>query len=523
MLKEMLQVGIYCRVSIEERGKEGEYSNSIHSQIQMGEDYIAEHREMEKTDVYIDDGASGSNFDRTEFRRMIADIELGKIDMVLIKDVSRLGREHIDTNYYLGKYFPEKGVRVVSLLDHYDSQTNRYDEMLEIKTLLNDMYLRDTSEKIKTTIHMKRTMGEYTAGQAPFGYLRSKTIHNHLEVDSYAAGIVKRIFHMYLDGKGYTMIARILNEDGIPSPAKYKKEVLQRNYPWKAGKGIWTPSAVASVLKNPLYTGAVALRKIEKPSYKLQYRRILKVEEQELCEAVHEAIVSKELFKQVQEIRSSKKVVYFDNAASPHKYVGLLFCGTCGYSMSKRYLASRVAYDGYLCGIYQKIGQNYCEWNHITYERLDELVAFAINQQLVKRKKELETIRKQYAVANETTLDINERMIVKLQRNKEYQKKIYEQFMDDVLSKEDYLERKARYEREQEQYQKEIQKALWDRKKKQQMKQEMMDLFSEFRKEKITPKQLSREALVELIDKIDVYPDQKIDIYFNFKDMEKWE
>ena len=158
----MYQAGIYCRISIEEQNKEGEYSNSIHSQIQMARDYIAENKDIAEKKVYVDDGASGSNFERTEFRRMLADIELGVINMVIFKDVSRLGREHIDTNYYLGKYFPEKQIRIVSILDNYDSVVGTYDEMLEIKTLLNDMYLRDTSRKIKMTIQTKRSMGEYT-------------------------------------------------------------------------------------------------------------------------------------------------------------------------------------------------------------------------------------------------------------------------------------------------------------------------------------------------------------------------
>ena len=131
---------------------------------------------------------------------MLTDIELGSINMVILKDVSRLGREHIDTNYYLGKYFPERKIRVVSLLDHYDSAVSTYDELLEIKTLLNDMYLRDTSKKIKTTIQAKRIMGEYTPKEPPFGYVKSKTVHNHLEVDAYAAEIVIRIYRMILSG-----------------------------------------------------------------------------------------------------------------------------------------------------------------------------------------------------------------------------------------------------------------------------------------------------------------------------------
>ena len=188
----MYQAGIYCRISIEEQKKAGEYSNSIHSQIQMAKDYIADHSDVVEVKIYADDGASGSNFERAEFRRMLADIELGIINMVILKDVSRLGREHIDTNYYLGKYFPEKRVRVVSILDHYDSSVATHNELLEIKTLLNDMYLRDTSKKIKTIIQTKRSMGEYTPKEPPFGYVKSKTIRNHLEVDAYAAKVVNQ-------------------------------------------------------------------------------------------------------------------------------------------------------------------------------------------------------------------------------------------------------------------------------------------------------------------------------------------
>ena len=244
---EMYRAGIYCRVSIEEMGKEGEYSNSIHSQIQMAEDYIAEKGNITKTKIYADDGVSGSNFDRPGFRRMLADIELGVIDMVIVKDVSRLGREHIDTNYYLGKYFPERQVRVVSILDNYDSSVSTYDELLEIKTLLNDMYLRDTSNKIKTVIRAKRSMGEYTPKEPPFGYFKSKEVHNHLEIDPYASQIVRLIFQLYLSGKGCKSISTILNEEEIPSPAKYKKEVLKTDYAWNVGKGLWSSSTVVGI------------------------------------------------------------------------------------------------------------------------------------------------------------------------------------------------------------------------------------------------------------------------------------
>ena len=512
----MYRAGIYCRVSIEEMGKEGEYSNSIHSQIQMAEDYIAEQGNITKTKIYADDGVSGSNFDRPEFRRMLADIELGVIDMVIVKDISRLGREHIDTNYYLGKYFPERQIRIVSILDNYDSKISTYDELLEIKTLLNDMYLRDTSKKIRTVIQSKRNAGEYTAGEAPFGYIKSKEIHNHLEIDPYASEIVKHIYQLYLSGKGCKSISTILNKDNIPSPAKYKKEVLKTDYAWNVGKGLWSPSTVAGILKNPVYTGAIVLRKFDKPSYKLKYRKQIPLEEKELVEGAHEAIISKEDFEEAQVIRKKNYVPYFDKNKEPHKYVGILFCGKCGTAMRKRYLASHEAYDGYMCGFHQKMGEKYCELNHITFEKLDELVVYAINQQLKHLKDDLKQLEKQYLRDKSGNGISFTKVEAKINRNREYQKKAYEQFMDEVLSKEEYLELKQMYDAENQKLQIEINQRQKAERNSQRTIEETTAWLQRFGKKKITTKLLTRDVLVELIDKIYVFPEQEIDIYFKF-------
>lgn len=512
----MYQAGIYCRVSIEEIGKKNEYSNSIHSQLQMAEDYIAEHTDILKTKVYIDDGMSGSNFDRPEFRRMLADIELGTINMIIIKDISRLGREHIDTNYYIGKYFPERRIRVISLLDNYDSLQNTYDELLEIKTILNDMYLRDTSGKIKTAIKTKRGSGEYTQNEPPFGYIKSKEIHNHLEIDPYAASIVRRIYDMYLSGYGCKAIAKILNDESIPAPAKYKKEILKTDYAWNIGKGLWHASAVSAILKNPVYTGAVILRKFDKPSYKLEYRKQIPLNELELAANAHEPIISKEDFEHAQTLRKSKYVSSFDKNKEPHKYVGILFCGKCKMAMKKRYLASKENYDGYMCGFHLTMGEKYCTLNHILFEKLDELVAFSINQQIQHLKTELENVRQAYLTEKDRTDSSLIRLEMKLNKTREYQKKAYEQFMDDILSKNEYLELKQMYEQEINDLQSMITKTREVTLQKQRNIDELVNWLGKFAHDTITVEQLTRDLLLELIDKIYVYPEHKIDIHFKF-------
>lgn len=518
---DMYQAGIYCRVSIKEEHKENEYSNSIHSQIQMARDYINNKDDIEEKKVYVDDGVSGSHFERAEFRRMLADIELGVINMVIFKDISRLGREQIDTNYYLGKYFPDRQIRVISILDYYDSAESVFDEMLEIKTLLNDMYLRDTSKKIKTSIQSKRSMGEYTSKHAPFGYVPSQEKTNHLEVDPYAANIVKRIFRMYQDGLGYTAIARILNEEGIPSPAKYKKDVLKTNYTWKVGKGLWSLSAVSQILKNPVYTGAVVIRKFDRPFYKLKYRKAISLEEMELVPNAHAAIISKEEFDQVQSTRQGRQVPYLDGEHKPHKYAGLLFCGKCKAAMRKRYLVSRNDYDGYVCGFHQKMGSGYCELNHITFEKLDELVVFAINQQLNQLKIDIENLKDQIIHKKPDLNRVIAGLQKKIERNQEDIKKSYEDFMDEKLSKEEFLKAKKRCENENQKYQYE----LLELDREEQQKQELIKVKEEFlnhlQYQKLTAEQLTREVLVELIDQIYIFPDQTIDVYFKFISEEK--
>lgn len=388
--------------------------------------------------------------------------------------------------------------------------------MLEIKTLLNDMYLRDTSRKIKTTIQTKRSMGEYTPKQPPFGYVKSKTIHNHLEIDPYAAEVVRRIYRMYQNGFGCTVICRTLNEDEIPCPAKYKKEVLKTNYVWDSGKGLWTSSTVSGILKNPVYTGAVVIRKHERPSYKLKYKKAIPLEEMELVPDAHEAIISKEEFDRVQQIRKGRRVSYFDKNNEPHKYVGLLFCGKCKTAMRKRYLASHKDYDGYMCGFHQKQGQNYCELNHITFEKLDELVVFAINQQLKQMKMDMKNLETQIRQKQPELDGKIAKLQAKIERNLEYRKRAYEQFMDEVLSKEEYLELKQMYETENQKYQKELSELNHEEQRQRAAVNETKIWLEHFNRRRITVKQLTREALVELVDKIYVYPEQKIDIYFKF-------
>lgn len=361
-------------------------------------------------------------------------------------------------------------------------------------------------------------MGEYTPKEPPFGYVKSKKIRNHLERDAYAAMIVGRIYRMYRNGLGCTVICRILNEDQIPSPAKYKKEILKSGYAWDTGKGLWTPSAVRSILTNPVYTGAVVIRKYDKPSCKLRDRRAIPPEEQEWIPDAHEAIIEREDFEQVQLIRKERRTPYFDKKEEPHKYAGLLFCGSCKMVMRKRYLVSRGGYDGYLCGFHQRMGQNYCVPNHISFEKLDELVLFAVNWQLKCRRSELDGLKFSFEQGKTGQNGEIARLEANAERNRAHQKRIYEQFLDEMLTKDEYLELKKQYENEDARQKRELQARKETEQKRTAAAKDAEEWLELFRLGELTERQLTGEVLAALIDRIYIYPDQRMDIFFKFSD-----
>lgn len=443
------RAGIYCRLSVEEKDKKEEYSSSIHAQIMLAEDFICRQKNVVKVQVYAGDGISGGNFRRAEFRRMLADIELGIINMVVVKDIFRLGREHIETSYYLGRYFPEKRVRVVSLMDRYDSEHGIYDDIMDIRILMNDMYIRDISEKIRASIRAKRISGEYTPGESPYGYVKSKTGRGHLEPDRYAAEIVRRIYGMYLKNKGCTAISHILNGEKIPLPAKYKKERLGEKYVRNPGRGLWTPDAVRRILKNPVYTGSVVINR-SGPGIRHIDRKKSFLSDGEMIKNAHEAIISEMDFLKTQEIMEQHRNLLFEKNRKPHKYAGILFCGKCGAVMRKRYLSSQNGFDGYVCGLHQQMGREYCELNQITFEKLDQLISYALSRQIERSSEKLKSLSQQIWRKKGRAVERYRILEAGKERAAQNRRRCYEQFMNDMLSRDQYLEVKKKYDKEEE-------------------------------------------------------------------------
>lgn len=323
------KVGMYIRLSQEDGDKQE--SESVTNQRNLILRYIKENK-LELFDEYIDDGVSGTTFDRPGFNRLIKDIENNNVNMVITKDLSRLGRDYIKTGFYIESYFPEKNIRYVALLDNLDTfeENSSASDITPFKAVLNDMYAKDISKKIRSVCKQKRENGQYISAYPPYGYV--KDVNNplaHLLIDEFASNIVKRIFDMYINGMSTYQISDILNEEKIEPPAVYLKMNLvhrSENY-YK-----WRPTSVQKILKNEVYLGKLLQGKTKKLSYKSKKKIELPREVWIVEENAHEAIIALETFNKVQEILERK----FNTRNRNREYLlkGITYCHNCGNKLT---------------------------------------------------------------------------------------------------------------------------------------------------------------------------------------------
>lgn len=330
------RVGMYIRLSREDGDKEE--SSSVSNQRDMIRHYIDEFSELIYVDEYVDDGYTGTNFDRPGFKKMIADIENGRINTVITKDLSRLGRDYIDTGYYMQKYFPEMGVRYIAILDNVDSKTDDgMNELAPFKAVMNDMYCRDGSKKIKSVFYQKKKKGEFIGSTPPYGYRKDPEDRHHLIIDEEEAVVIRRIYELSLEGWSYGKIARRLTKENVPVPS------ATRNNMKRTGASIlcWKEGAVSDILKNQVYLGKIIQSKYRKLNYKSKKKIRTKPDEWIIVDGCHEPIISKEIFDMVQNI--SKNPTFFKYGDKPvHNYLlkGLLRCAECGAPLKTVYSES---------------------------------------------------------------------------------------------------------------------------------------------------------------------------------------
>ena len=456
-ISKTYHAAVYLRLSRED-GDVAEggraFSNSISNQKELVMDYLESRADIQVYSVYTDDGWSGVDFERPEFQRMLDDIREGLVDCVVVKDLSRFGRNYIESGRYIEKIFPMLGVRFIAVNDGYDSLDGQYgdDMVVPFKNLINDAYCRDISVKIRSHMEVKRKNGEYIGAFAAYGYLKDPEDKNHLVVDEYAAEVVRDIFAMKLAGCNVKAIADRLNRDGILSPLQYKRSIgIRMESPFQKGaEPKWSYNAVLRILKNEVYVGTVAQGKCTTPNYKVKKRVYKDKDEWIRVEDAHEAVVGRGEFDLVQVLLAR------DTRTAPERekvfpLAGMVFCGGCGAPRVRKTVPSGgKRYVYYVCSGH-KSDRASCSSHSFSAKKLEESV-LALVQTFIGKVLALSEAAD--IVSRTSGMELGagkiESRIGKLREEAENcgrrRKNLYEDFKDGILTKEEYAMLREQYQ-----------------------------------------------------------------------------
>ena len=525
------KTAIYVRLSREDERKIE--SDTVENQLALLRDYVDKDDSLFLKGEYVDRHVTGTKFDRPEFNRMIADIRAGKITCVVVKDLSRLGRNYLEAGDYIEKIFPFFGIRFIAVTDNYDSLTSEPTEdglIVPLKNLINEAYAKDISKKICTSFENLYKQGVFLATTAAYGYKKDPDDSHMVLVDEDVRDVVVRIFDEYTNGVSLAQIARCLNADEILAPSVYwqEKDVIHK----KKYNNKWEGKQIRNILQNPIYTGDVQIAKYQQCYYKgitSQIRR----DGGYYVENHHEAIITHEVFEKAQEMLQAKKKEYF---ATRGKYddcknqkedllQGILYCGHCGKKMNMYRrtvkLVNGVAhYSTYVCRRSATYGEADPKKN-IKAEKLENMVLELIKQHIavyVDMQERLKILnQKPVAMERKSALD---NTLAEIQERKErvanFIKNLYEDFVDGVFSEEEYLEMKAGYVVELEALDAEVDAVKADHSSYENTcgSVEMSGTFSKY----IGANELSKDMVTAFIKKITCYGNDRFEVEYTFAD-----
>ena len=523
------RIAIYIRLSKEDARCLDE-SESVTNQRQIIEDHIAGFNDGDEyiiVDEYVDDGISGTTDDeRDDFQRMLADIKRGRVNCVIVKDLARSFRNYSDQGYYLDDWFPRYNVRFISLyhqpLDSYKEPQNMRSIAVPIQGVLNENHCAETSDKVREVFDMKRRNGEHIGSFAVYGYLKDPNDKNALVVDEEAAGVVRDIFQMFLDGMSKNAIVRHLNDHGVLCPAAYKRERLGLKYqnpsldPCK--RPLWCAMTVGGILKNRMYCGDMVQGRYRMKSYKVHVQEVVTQDEWYIVENTHEAIIDRETFDKAQ------RLLMRDTRTGPQQkklylFSGFLKCADCGKAMTRSKVGSTVYY---YCRTYKDQSKKACTKHTIKHTQLEAAVLYAIQQQIylaVDFTKTVEQINKTPLVKSRSTklhhaIEQKERELAKIVR---YKQSIYQDWKDGEITHSDYRHMKEDYEQQAQALNQVLERLREEQRELENGMDTENSLLCTFRQYQ-NIETLTRDALIELVDHIKVYEGGCISIVFRFAD-----
>lgn len=519
------RVGLYMRLSREDGDKEE--SSSVTNQREMLKRYVSEQENFFILKEYVDDGYTGTNFDRPGFKQMIEDIEAGIIDTVITKDLSRLGRERLGVGHYTEIYFPEHNVRYIALLDNIDTYFDAgMNDMAPFKGVINDMYVRDISKKIRSSLIERKKAGNFLGVTAPYGYQKDPNNKFHLIINEKEAEVVKRVFRLYLEGNGLTRIAQILTKDGIPVPGESRDIGKTRR---TALYSSWKQTTIRRILDNRVYLGELVQFKRRKINYKSKRRITVPEEERYICRGTHEAIIDEESFNAVQNILKKNKS--FKGTKHDYLFKGLLFCSECGARLNVTY--SNYALKRYgeyryttICYSYSRLYSDICtrhsnsipELEEVLIKHIKEVCKRYINENLqdelismAKKQKQLELKQ----ISNEKRLETISQKISDIGL---YIKNLYMDKVKGVVSENDYISLVADFTKDRDNLIKEKEELITI------INNQKPQIDETAKTEKLAKEFLSlekptKQLLNELIEKITISENKEINIYFKFNEL----
>ena len=522
-------VAVYIRLSQEDNDNVGDKqeSNSITSQKALLNEFIEEHDDLIVYDTYVDDGYTGTDFNRPGFQRLLGDMRNGNINCVLVKDLSRLGRNYIEVGNYIEQIFPLFNIRFIAINDSVDSFKNPMSSntiLVPFKNLINDEYARDTSIKIKSALNGRKKKGEFIGAFPSYGYVKDEKDKHKLVIDEESAEIVRKIFEWKVnEGLGNLSICHRLNDMGVLNPTGYKNKKLSQNYnnsKMKKEDYSWCPSTVRNILKNDVYIGNVTQGKRKVKSYKIH--KIEKVPEEEwvTVENMHEPIIDKDLFEKAQKL--GKVDTRVQNTGKLSIWAGILKCADCGRAMHKKYCknTSGTVYEYYICGTYRKKSNKLCTKHTLKVEELENSVLEVIKlhiELLIDTENILEQVsnHKTKKFANESILDIKQSKEKEILKINNLKRCLYEDWKNEDITREEYLEYKKKYEQDIERIKNVISNLEEQKQKEENDINENSKWIEDFKKYK-NISELDRDIITELIEFIEVYEDKKIKIHFKF-------
>lgn len=522
--QKLLECVIYLRLSKEDIGKKDE-SSSITSQRMIIEAFC-KFNNFNIVEEYVDDGYSGGNFNRPAFSRMIEDIESGRVKCVITKDLSRLGREMYGTGGYIEEYFLEKGVRYIAINDSFDSESGDY-SMLGIRLGVNDLYLRDVSKKVRNTLKIKQETGDYIGSFPCYGYLKDPNDHHHLIIDKEVEHIVKLIYSMALEGYGMNSISNRLTSMQIPIPVVYKGEKRGKMITENDGFGIWKHSTIKNILTSEMYIGNMVQHTYYKTSYRS--KKIKKVDENDkiIVKNTHEAIISEEDFRKVQEILKGRST-YTIKKEAKYVFTGLLKCKECGATLSISEKVTKKNNSHFTqCNLYRKKGKyGACTQHRLNYNYLEEDVLNIIRNictEFLNGYDFNKIVQKKNELYNDNYISLKKeisKLDGEIQKSNIIIDNLYRDKISKIISVDDFT---RIYESEKSKNESLKNRKVEIKNKLDEIDNEMannnyddcVSLIKEF----MSMKKPSRNMMCRLIDKIEISENKEVDIYFKFKEL----